>query len=113
MQTESRALNGLDCVPVCRPGRFGNPYHLERFGRDLSMRLFRNTLKEVWRAASVKQLPRELAEEARRHHTHFLQRLGDRPVLVARRELRGRNLACYCPLTVPCHADLWLKLANG
>ena len=34
-------------------------------------------------------------------------------------ELRGKNLACWCPLTypdgtiVPCHADVLLELANG
>lgn len=27
-------------------------------------------------------------------------------------ELRGRNLACWCPLDAPCHADVLLKLAN-
>ena len=35
-----------------------------------------------------------------------------------RAELRGKNLACFCPLTdaqgnhVPCHADVLLELAN-
>jgi hypothetical protein len=27
-------------------------------------------------------------------------------------ELRGKNLACYCPIGQPCHADLLVKLAN-
>jgi len=27
-------------------------------------------------------------------------------------ELRGKNLACYCPLDQPCHADVLLELAN-
>jgi hypothetical protein len=31
----------------------------------------------------------------------------------ARRELRGRDLACYCPLDEPCHADVLLEVANG
>ncbi len=26
--------------------------------------------------------------------------------------LRGRNLACWCPLDRPCHADVLLELAN-
>lgn len=26
--------------------------------------------------------------------------------------LRGRDLACYCPLDEPCHADVLLELAN-
>ncbi len=30
-----------------------------------------------------------------------------------RSALRGKNLACWCPLDGPCHADLLLKIANG
>jgi hypothetical protein len=26
--------------------------------------------------------------------------------------LRGRDLACWCPLSAPCHADVLLELAN-
>lgn len=27
--------------------------------------------------------------------------------------LRGKNLACFCPLDEPCHADVLLEIANG
>lgn len=27
-------------------------------------------------------------------------------------ELKGKNLACWCKLDEPCHADILLKLAN-
>jgi len=30
----------------------------------------------------------------------------------AKVELRGKNLACWCPLSSPCHADVLLELAN-
>ena len=30
----------------------------------------------------------------------------------AKAELRGKNLACWCPLGQPCHADVLLELAN-
>jgi hypothetical protein len=29
-----------------------------------------------------------------------------------RRELAGKNLACWCPLWAPCHADVLLRIAN-
>lgn len=29
-----------------------------------------------------------------------------------RRHLAGKNLACWCPLPGPCHADVLLLLAN-
>jgi len=28
------------------------------------------------------------------------------------KELKGKNLACWCPLDNPCHADILLELAN-
>lgn len=29
------------------------------------------------------------------------------------RDLAGRDLACWCPVDQPCHADVLLDLANG
>lgn len=42
------------------------------------------------------------------------------PALAAKRvvirrslhELAGKDLACWCPLDKPCHADVLLRLAN-
>jgi len=31
----------------------------------------------------------------------------------ARLALRGKNLACWCPPSSPCHADVLLEIANG
>jgi len=31
----------------------------------------------------------------------------------AKRELQGKDLACWCPLHAPCHADVLLEIANG
>jgi hypothetical protein len=28
-------------------------------------------------------------------------------------ELRGKDLACWCPIDQPCHADVLIELANG
>jgi hypothetical protein len=30
-----------------------------------------------------------------------------------RRDLAGKDLACWCPLDKPCHADVLLAIANG
>jgi hypothetical protein len=29
-----------------------------------------------------------------------------------KRELRGKNLACWCEPGAPCHADVLMKVAN-
>jgi hypothetical protein len=33
-------------------------------------------------------------------------------VAYAREQLRGKNLACWCRLDQPCHADVLLEIAN-
>lgn len=30
-----------------------------------------------------------------------------------RAALRGKNLACWCPIGSPCHADILLRIANA
>jgi hypothetical protein len=34
-------------------------------------------------------------------------------IAAARYHLRGKNLACHCSLLSPCHADVYLAVANG
>lgn len=34
-------------------------------------------------------------------------------VLHSLSELRGKDLACWCPLDQPCHADVLLEIANA
>lgn len=45
----------------------------------------------------------------------FRRRLEQYPMLVAdiKQRLRGKNLACWCPLNLPCHADILLEIANS
>lgn len=44
----------------------------------------------------------------------YRRHLAEHPDLVdaARRELAGRDLACWCPLDRPCHAGVLLEVAN-
>ena len=34
-------------------------------------------------------------------------------VRMAKAYLRGKDLACWCPLDQPCHADVLLEIANA
>ena len=43
-------------------------------------------------------------------HKLFISNLSTVPDLS---ELKGKNLACWCPLNKPCHADVLLRLSNG
>jgi hypothetical protein len=72
-----------NAVYVGRPTRWGNPFKVSVYGLEESLRLFRKYL------------------EARlRVEPDFLE------------PLRGKDLACWCPLDRPCHADILLELAN-
>ncbi|WP_046248098.1 DUF4326 domain-containing protein [Streptomyces sp. MBT28] len=50
-----------------------------------------------------------LAVELFETWVHRLPTLLDR----AGRELAGRDLMCWCAESLPCHADVWLALANA
>lgn len=52
---------------------------------------------------------RERAIRAFRGHIAGLIFLGARNIS----ELRGKDLACWCPLDKPCHADVLLEIANA
>jgi hypothetical protein len=71
-------------VFVGRPSRWGNPFSVQEYGRDEAVRLHREWL---------------LSDPAR--------------VAEVRAELRGRPLACWCALGLPCHADALAEVANS
>ena len=91
MQAESTALNGLPAVSVCRPGLFGNPH---RVG--------------MCPMCGVEHT----AAEAVAEYDEDLRFMGPIATDIIQKELRGKNLACYCPLDQPCHADILLDIAN-
>jgi hypothetical protein len=84
-------------VVVSRPSRWGNPYRVEDLRIDypeadeyelrrMATSDFRGMLRGDWGADEH-----------------------DYPLID---ELRGHDLACWCPLDQPCHADVLLELAN-
>lgn len=47
-----------------------------------------------------------------KYQMYIFSAFGIEDFLALQEELGGKNLACWCPLNSPCHADLLLKLAN-
>ena len=93
LQAASRAANGLPAVVVARPGRWGNPYRVGDPNPGGAGGLL--TLADCLRQF--------------RHHWEGMPKpLRD----AALAPLKGKNLACWCPLEGPCHADILLALAN-
>lgn len=74
-----------------------------------------------WRAADLedvmercKATRQRLAMEWSVAHfrSHIMTRAGQALAEAARNELRGKDLACWCKLDAPCHADVLLEFAN-
>jgi hypothetical protein len=53
------------------------------------------------------------AEAVRRYRDDLLAGRLSVTVADVQRELRGRDVACYCPLDEVCHGDVLLEIANG
>jgi hypothetical protein len=98
---------------VGRPGRWGNPFVI---GQEIPEDAFSNVV--AFRPREVRTLddlqPLNIVRDAEHATILYLTWINEHPELVAaaRRELAGRNLACWCGLDLPCHADSLLVLAN-
>lgn len=100
-------------VYVGRPSRWGNPYwHAQRFhGIDAALALYRNSCHGTWDPSIVAGWP--TASSVYDEHRDWINALGaGHPLNTIRSELGGRDLACWCPVGSPCHADILLELAN-
>jgi hypothetical protein len=83
LQRHSAEVNGLAAVNVARPGKWGNPY-------KVGTCLIADAESAVMAFAANSPVGR----------------------LKGIDELRGKNLACWCRLDAPCHADVLLDEAN-
>ena len=86
-------------VSVCRPGKWGNPFKVGAWMRPLDGGL-------PVEVQTPQQAVALFAANALDPAGGFIFR-GN-----VKRELRGKNLACWCALDAPCHADVLLELAN-
>lgn len=100
-------------IVVARPSRWGNPFPVERFGRDLAIALFRETVQGGWTPRLLQDFGQDVLESAYLDRTAWINRLGGHPTELVRRELAGHDLACWCRLDQLCHADVLLEIANG
>lgn len=108
-------------VYVGRPTKWGNPYwDVERYGLDLCLRAFENTAHGIWNPSIVEGwgqtefIQRLWLKWLYEDHCRWMKRFNGRhPAEEIRIELRGKDLACWCPPLEKCHADILLEIANG
>lgn len=74
-------------VYVGRPTIWGNAFSIDKYGRELALKCFR------MRVVGLKGI-------------------GALDTAMNVSFLRGKDLACWCPLDQPCHADFLLEIAN-
>ena len=91
-----------NAVSVCRPGRWGNPFQIG------STNWIPVDSSGTWSKEPHPPLTREQAIQCFRYCTEF--DLQQNPAYLE--PLRGKDLACFCPPNVDCHADVLLELAN-
>jgi hypothetical protein len=72
-------------IVVSRPTKWGNPYKPDKMSRATAVAAYRRDLLGGKLRVGVED---------------------------ARRELKGHDLACWCSLDGPCHADVLLEVAN-
>lgn len=97
-------------VFVGKPSRWANPFDVGEHGLELSLGLCRAAVTGCW----FPGLLRHLGDQAcARNHEAMLSmraRLRGHPLEVARMELAGQDLVCWCGLDIPCHGDVLLDL---
>jgi hypothetical protein len=74
-------------ISVTRPGKWSNPFPVGLYGLEGSLQRFSDYIGHPNSPHGF-----ELEEVA---------------------QLKGKNLACWCPLDQKCHADILLKMANA
>lgn len=104
-------------VKVDRTTPWGNPFDVREYGHELSLHLFEWTACGCWSKSNVHGIDEPTLVGIHSAHCAWIRRLGGQPLARARTALRGRNLACWCPLPADgardeCHASILLKLAN-
>jgi hypothetical protein len=98
-----------NAVIVSRPSRFGNPFTIQD-AIEAEMSDPRSTVTHLYGEWLRVGTEGRWYEETYRIGRQVFDR---RRVLADLHLLRGKDLACTCPLDKPCHADVLLKLANG
>jgi hypothetical protein len=119
-------------VYVGRPSKWGNPFDFRSsdycwaalsFGcrgdaagrREASVRAFRDWIKPPHGRRTLHFEEQPMMSAGGQDHLALGPKIaaGEAPSIEdIRAALRGKDLACWCPLGQPCHADVLLEVAN-
>lgn len=119
LQALSISTNELAAIKVDRGSPFGNHYRVDRARyasddpwivgeRGTIIAQFASKAQAIENA--VHRFEADVTQTG--PHNHRLIEPVPTPVDIIK-ALRGRNLACWCEPSSPCHADVLLRVANG
>lgn len=109
LQTHSRAVNGLEAINCARPGKWGNPWPVGSRTAAEVVGFYADALSG---AIPFKILAGLMKGPSGKLQRDYLEGVIENIKALPVHELRGKNLACWCALGEPCHADVLLELAN-
>ena len=103
----------LNTVYVGRPTKWGNPWDItETVTRSKSLRIYKTWMTGTFNERIIEKIIGQ-GVECKPQPLAILKWLMIRGALKNDLyELRGKDLACWCRLDQPCHADVLLEIAN-
>ena len=88
-----------DCIIVTRPGRFSNPFKVGMYAGYNAANAVKDYRRWIDRDGTVRSCDGVFGKPPSCEEIQ--------------EKLRGKDLACWCKLDQPCHADVLLEIANG
>ena len=101
-------------VYVGRPTKWGNPYRIDRLSAHEYVGLTPDG-SEAADGWGARNFAAKWAVDMFSLHIGPMgnYEYGDEELADLHQSLAGRDLACWCPLDQPCHADVLLEVANA
>lgn len=102
-------------VYVGRPSIWGNPFSELGLPVETTLDLYRNAVRGIWNPQSLiaLEVSDEVGADVYQALRQWSDRIGDHPMHMARAHLAGHDLACWCSLDRPCHADVLIELLEA
>jgi hypothetical protein len=99
-------------VYVGRPTLWGNPWRAGELCAPFWAEHCQPPDAPSWFGRPANDVIRDAADAVEMYRKWIVD-VEQRGVPLPIHRLRGKNLACWCPLDQPCHADVLLELANA
>ena len=105
-------------VYVGRPSKWGNPFKVGLIMNYMDVLHFMafNDVRKYFKITgqtvnSIAKKPLDI-EDCMYLYKNYKFRVSSETMKKLMAELKGKNLACWCKIGEPCHADILLRLAN-